>query len=205
MVRIQAETRTTSRRVDVAASSWRVCSCTTEIAAITKSPPNFVWIVKNQLWADCRFIVALWQWRLTKLRALKRQMRSFAKSEAGWRTLLFVFSSCWNAARAYRRIELELPPDVFIDLFNIPDSSRLIIIRSLSRQHSEWQELIVLGRQLSVRRRSRYNPQCDGRCLQRPLGQKPFTLMSKSKYSKVYRIRIFPWYWQLFIKAPEAA
>lgn len=55
---------------------------------------------------------------------------------------VFVFSSCWNTARTYRRIESELPPDVFIDLFNIPDSRRLIIIRSLSRQHSEWQELI---------------------------------------------------------------
>lgn len=185
-------------------------SCTTETAVITKSPPNFVWIVKNQLWADCQFIVALWQWRVTKLRARKRQMRSFAKNEAGWsrRTEAFVFSSCWNTARTYRRIESELLPDVFIDLFNIPDSRPLIIIRSLSRQHSEWQELIVLGRQPSVRRRSRYNPQCNGRCLQRPLGQKLFTLMSKSKYSNVSRIRtgvVFSWYWQLFIEAPEAA
>lgn len=62
-------------------------------------------------------------------------------------------------------------------------------MRPLSRQHSEWQELIVLERQPSVRRRSRYDPQCDGRCLQRPLGQKLFTLMSKSKYSNVFRIR----------------
>lgn len=117
-------------------------------------------------------------------------MRSFPQNEAGWsRMTVFVFSSCCNTARTSRRIESELPPDVFIDLFNIPDSRRLIIIRSLSRQHSEWQELIVLERQPSVRRRSSHNPQCNGRCLQRPLGQKLFTLMSKSKYSNVFRIR----------------
>lgn len=39
----------------------------------------------------------------------------------------------------------KIPPDVFIDEFNIPDGGSSIVIRSLSRQHSERQESIVLG------------------------------------------------------------
>lgn len=64
-------------------------------------------------------------------------------------TEVVIFSSCWNTACTDRKIESENPPDVFIDLFNTPDSRHSIIIRTLSRQHSEWQELIVLVRQPS--------------------------------------------------------